>query len=41
MENYGQLKVTSQKDNSPLAKVYVKVYSAARMASQVYKDGYN
>jgi hypothetical protein len=41
IENYGQVKVTHQKTNQPVAKAYVKVY--ARMGDgqvKFYKDGY-
>lgn len=41
IENYGQVKIASQKNNQPLPKVYVKVY--ARMTNgevRFYKDGY-
>ncbi|HEV3417892.1 MAG TPA: hypothetical protein VG056_13785, partial [Pirellulales bacterium] len=41
IENYGEVRVTLDKDSTPLSKVYVKVY--ARMkdgAVQFYKDGY-
>ena len=41
IENYGQVRVTHDKDGKPLPKVYVKVY--ARMkdgAVKFYKDGY-
>jgi len=41
IENYGQLKVSSQNDNRPLSKVYVKVYSMKRDGKiTFYKDGY-
>jgi hypothetical protein len=41
IENYGQLRVTDDRDNRALPKVYVKVY--ARLSDgrvQFYKDGY-
>jgi hypothetical protein len=41
VENYGQLRVTQQKDSTPLAKVYVKVYARMKDGNvRFYKDGY-
>jgi hypothetical protein len=41
IENYGQVKVTSPKDGTPMTKVYVKVYSKMQDgAVRFYKDGY-
>ncbi|MGD0090065.1 MAG: hypothetical protein ABSE73_09105, partial [Planctomycetota bacterium] len=41
IENYGQVKVTSQKTGQPLPKVYVKVYAKMKDGGvQFYKDGY-
>ena len=40
-ENYGQLRVTSEKSAQPLAKVYVKVYARTKDNQTIfYKDGY-
>src|SRR5256885_467173 len=41
VENYGELRVSKEKDDAPLSKVYCKVY--ARMNDgqvKFYKDGY-
>jgi hypothetical protein len=41
IENYGQIKVSKQKDAAPAPKVYVKVYAKMRDgAVKFYKDGY-
>lgn len=41
IENYGQVRVTHEQDQKPLAKVYVKVYARRQDGSvQFYKDGY-
>lgn len=41
IENYGQVRVTHQGDQKPLAKVYIKVYARRQDGSiQFYKDGY-
>lgn len=41
IENYGHLKVTNQKTDVPLAKVYIKVYARLKDGTvQFYKDGY-
>ena len=41
IENYGQVKVTSQSDGKPIAKAYVKVYAqTADGQAKFYKDGY-
>jgi hypothetical protein len=41
IENYGQLRVTHEKDSAPLAKVYVKVYARMNDGNvRFYKDGY-
>ncbi|MCY3021345.1 MAG: hypothetical protein NTW87_20210 [Planctomycetota bacterium] len=41
IENYGQVKVTGQKNGQPLPKAYVKVYAKMKGGGvQFYKDGY-
>ncbi|HEY0982275.1 hypothetical protein [Schlesneria sp.] len=41
IENYGQIKVTQQKDGRPVPKAYVKVYAQLSNGDvQFYKDGY-
>jgi hypothetical protein len=41
IENYGQVKVTHEKTNKPVAKAYVKVYTrTADGQVKFYKDGY-
>jgi hypothetical protein len=41
IDTYGQLHVTSEKTNTPLPKVYVKVYARLRNGQiEFYKDGY-
>jgi hypothetical protein len=41
VENYGQLKVLTEKEGKPLPKVYVKVYARKRDGRvEFYKDGY-
>jgi hypothetical protein len=41
VENYGQVKVASEKSGSPLPKVYIKVYARKRNGQiEFFKDGY-
>ncbi len=41
IENYGQLRVTSPKDDAPLSTVYCKVYARTKDGQTIfYKDGY-
>ena len=41
VENYGQVRVSHDKDDAPLAKVYVKVYARMKDGNvRFYKDGY-
>ncbi len=41
IENYGELRVSKEKDDSPLPKVYCKVYARMKDGSvKFYKDGY-
>ena len=41
MENYGQVKVSNPKNETPMPKVYVKVYSKMKDGEvRFYKDGY-
>jgi hypothetical protein len=41
VENFGQIKVTSDKTGQPIAKAYVKVYARTPGGkTQFYKDGY-
>ena len=41
VENYGEVRVSLDKDSSPLAKVYVKVYARMKNGEvKFYKDGY-
>jgi hypothetical protein len=41
IENYGRVRVSDSGENTPLSKVYIKVYARTREGGvQFYKDGY-